>query len=157
MNGTLFLPSVESLSILRDKLRLQEEMMSGKTLYEIAGFSSDTMEKFYAAAYQIYANGAYLDSADAFFFLTHLNPLDPRFWLGLGMSEQHCCRYQAAIYAYSMAIYVESSDPLPYYLMACCYELLHQPSEALKSVELAIHFAQEGQLLQEALALKARL
>lgn len=131
----------ESLERLKDPLFLKKQVEEGKTMQEIIGFTSETMDKFYSAAYQLFQRQQYEESADAFVFLTTLNPRVHNYWLGLGMSEQLNEEYHSALIAYSMAVLTDNANPLPHYHSAACYHAVHDPEGALLSLEMAIQCA----------------
>src|SRR5262245_30398818 len=100
---------------LKDKKNLKQELLEGKRAQEILGFSNETMSKFYGAAYELFGQKRNEEAADAFLFLATLNPQNPQYWLGLGMSTQLCHDYELAIDAYEQAALADISSPVPYF------------------------------------------
>lgn len=133
--------SKEALEKLKDPLHIKKQVDAGKTFQEILGYSIQTMDKFYEAAYSLFQKQQYEEAADAFVFLTTLNPKVHNYWLGLGMSEQLNEEYDAALMAYSMAIVTNAENPLPHYHSATCYRAVHDKESALLALELAIKHA----------------
>ena len=137
---------------------LHDLLSKGKTFQEIIGYSFATMEKFYSRAHHLYQDQRYEDAADAFMFLTTLNPNVHNYWLGLGMSEHMNEEYDAALIAYGMAIMTDVENPLPHYHSASCYNALQDKENALAAVELAIAYAgdkpEHAPIKQRALAAK---
>lgn len=123
---------------LRHSRALQQELMAGKPLHEIIGFSQEILQHFYAAAYRLYQTGKDSEAADAFFFLTALDPSVKVYWLGLGMAEQCLNRFEEALTAYAMASMIDVEDPLPYYHSGACYHAVRDLDNARKSLEMAI-------------------
>lgn len=128
----------DALEKLRDPDILRRQMDEGKTFQEIIGYSTDTMDKFYSAAYNLFQQQEYQKAADAFVFLTTLNPNIHAYWLGLGMSEQLCGGYHGALLAYAMAILTDVENPAPHYHSASCYRILQDSVSALQSLEMAL-------------------
>ena len=121
----------------------------------------DTMEKFYQGAYNLFHQQEYRKAADAFVFLTTLNPYVHNYWLGLGMAEQLEGGYQEALLAYAMAILSDGSNPVTHYHSATCYRALNDKQSALQSLEMAIRCsgdkAEHLNLKEQALLAKAAM
>lgn len=114
----------------------------GVSFQEILHLPDELIEKCYQAARTIFERQNYEDAADAFLFLTTLNPQIECFWLGLGLSEQLMNRYEPAITAYNMCILIEPSNPMPHIHMAECFWLLEDRIQAINSLEKAIELSQ---------------
>lgn len=133
----------EALEKLQDPEALRSHLAEGKTFQEILGYDDDTMEKFYGAAHSLFQQGRYQDSADAFVFLTTLNPYVHNFWLGLGMSEQRNEEYESALVAYGMATMTDMDNPLPHFHSGICYYLMGEFDTAVGVLDLAIELCAE--------------
>lgn len=146
---------------LQDPLLLRRHIQEGKSFQELLGYSDETMEKFYQAAYNLFQKQKYQKAAEAFTFLTTLNAERHNYWLGLGMSEQVLEEYHGALLAYAMAMMTDITNPLPHYHSANCYRSLLDNANALTALEQAISRAansEEYQYIHEsAVALKERL
>lgn len=129
---------------LNDKEWLKKEFAKGRSAQEIMGFSDETMAKFYRAAHHLLENERYTDAADAFLFLVTLNPKNPEFWLGLGMSTQMCGNFEDAIDAYEMAAFYKLDDPVPYFYLAKCLFAVHDQDNALQALDLAVEYASDN-------------
>lgn len=132
----------EAIENLKDLQAIREQMKGGETFQEIIGYTPEAMEKFYQIACKLFERQEYEKSANAFVFLTTLNPMVHGYWLGLGMSEQLDGGYQGALLAYAMAILTNVENPIPYYHSASCYQLLDDRENALCSLEMAIKCAE---------------
>lgn len=151
--------SKEALEKMKDPLHVKKQVEEGKTFQEILGYSIETMERFYEAAHSLFQKQQYEEAADAFVFLTTLNPKVHNYWLGLGMSEHMIEEYDSALMAYGMAIITNVENPLPHYHSASCYRALQDKNSALIALELAIrqagdhrHYATIKNHAQEAIA-----
>lgn len=132
--------SAKLMDQLREEGWLEKQLKEGKSLQEIVEFSDGTMQKFYEVAYHLFQAGKDQDAADAFLFLSTLNPAVHIFWVGLGMAEQCLQHYEEALSAYAMASLTEMEDPLPYYHSAACYHALQDNENCRKSIEMALHY-----------------
>lgn len=122
----------------QDSHYLTKALEKGLSFQEILGFSAQTMVKFYGAAYTLFQQHKYREAADAFVFLTTLNPRVHEYWLGLGMAEQFNQEYETALTAYSMAAITHAENPWPHYHSATCYQKLSDPANARYALELAL-------------------
>lgn len=133
----------EALEKLKDPELLRRKINEGKVLQEIIGYSPETMEKFYQIAYKLFQHQQYQEAADAFIFLTTLNPYVFNYWLGLGMCEQLCGKFDGALIAYATSILINVTNPIPQYHSSACYKALNDSGNAIASLELAILYAGE--------------
>lgn len=136
-----FIIPEDAKKILNDPEMIKKQIKEGLTFQEIIGYSEETMEKFYGAAYNLFQRKNYRDSANAFVFLTTLNPYVHNYWLGLGMSEQLNEEFEAALLAYAMAILTKIDNPIPHYHSARCYKAMNDYKNARASVDLAIQYS----------------
>jgi len=151
----------EAIEKLRDPEIIRQQMEEGKTFQEIIGYTSETMEKFYTIGRKLFEQQEYREAADAFIFLTTLNPMVHEYWLGLGMAEQLNGGHQGALLAYAMAILTNLENPVPHYHSASCYRELGDKQGAIHSLEMALRCAEGNEayqnLKEQALAAKKLL
>ena len=131
----------DAIERLKDGEILRRYVEEGKTFQEILEYSDEMMTKFYEVAHHLFRSHRYNEAADAFVFLTTLNPYVPEYWLGMGMCEQLNEEYQQAMVAYSMVIIGDRHQPLAHYHMAACYNALGDVDNSLKSIQKAIEGA----------------
>ncbi len=131
----------EALEKLKDPELLRRKINEGKVLQEIIGYTPETMEKFYQIAYKLFQHQQYQEAGDAFIFLTTLNPYVYNYWLGLGMSEQLCNKFDGALIAYATSILIKVENPISHYHSATCYTALKDYGNAIASLDLAIMYA----------------
>lgn len=131
----------EAMEQIKDPHALKRQIDEGKTLQEIFGYDDATMVKFYLCAKNLFERQEWKKSADAFLFLTSLNPYISSYWLGLGMSEQLRGKFQGALLAYAMAILTDVENPLPHYQSAKCYQSMGEMQNGIFSLELAVECA----------------
>lgn len=139
-NDEFRIPDIKR-EILNDPKKLQEQLSSGKTFQEVLGFTNEAMSQFYLAARRLFEKQKYEEAADAFLFLTTMNPFVYHYWMGLGMSEQLIDEPFAALMAYNMAINIDKTNPIPHYHSASCYAVLHDRQSAMVCLDDAIHAA----------------
>lgn len=135
-----YIPS-EALERLKDPEIIRKQVSEGKTFQEILGYDQEAMDKFYEGAHQLYQKQDYQRAADAFVFLTTLNPYVHNYWLGLGMSEQLSHNFQGALLAYAMAILTDIENPTAHYHSGNCYLALNDRSSAAQSFDMAARCA----------------
>jgi type III secretion system low calcium response chaperone LcrH/SycD len=128
----------KSLELLKDPSILLAALSGGKIMQEILGFSQEVMDKFYEKAYLLYQKKEYQRAADAFVFLTTINPRGHNYWIGLGMSEQMAGEYESALMAYTLALLMDERDPLVYYHSAACHHALGAKDDTVTALKLAI-------------------
>lgn len=138
------------------------EILEGKSLQEIFGFSNETALIFYETAKNILEQKRAKDAINAFVFLTTINPYIPSFWMGLGMAQQLNQEHTVALDSYNMALTLEGREIFPYIVAAqCCIEI-KDFDKATNLMELAEQYAVEhpedefsGKLAEDAKAAKA--
>lgn len=128
----------EHLDKLNDPDILRRYIDEGKTFQEILEFDDATMERFYQVARSLLEVHRHRDAADAFLFLTTLNPFVSAYWIGLGMCEQSQEEFKQALVAYAMASISDRHNPTPLYYSAACHYALNDIDQALRSLEIAI-------------------
>lgn len=131
----------EHLDKLNDPEVLRRYVEEGKTFQEILEFDDDAMHRFYRIARGLLESHRNQDAADAFLFLTTLNPFVASYWIGLGMCEQLQEEYKRALVAYAMATVSDRSNPTPLYYAAACHHALDDLDRALVSLDQAIQDA----------------
>lgn len=133
----------EALDKIHDPEFIRRQVVEGKSFQEILGYTEAAMEQFYTAGRNLFLRQEYKKAADAFIFLTTLNPYVHSYWLGLGMSEQLEGMYQGALLAYMMAILTDMENPIAHYHSATCYIALGDEKSAVASLESAIACAEK--------------
>lgn len=131
------------LEKFQDKKWLKNQLVAGKRVQELIGFSDETMDQFYTKACHLFENKNYSDSSNAFLFLVTVNPYHYDYWLGLGAATQHCNQYEAAIDAYEMAAICQLDNPIPYFHLANCLFAMHDRDSALQALDLVLEYSQD--------------
>lgn len=141
---TDFTISQETQKLISNKDWVQKQLLDGKSVQEMLGFSDEVMNQFYTNACQIFENKRYDDASNAFLFLVTINPYHYDYWLGLGAATQHSHDYEAAIDAYEMAAICQLDNPIPYFHLANCLFAMHDRDNALKAIEMVLEYSQEN-------------
>lgn len=131
----------EHLDRLNDPNVVRRYIEEGKTFQEILELDDAMMGRFYQVARALLEMHRHREAADAFLFLTTLNPFVSAYWIGLGMCEQFQEEYKQALVAYAMASISDRHDPVPLYYAAACHHALNDTAQALRSLEQAIEEA----------------
>ncbi len=106
---------------LKDHDWYKSQCANGVGLQKMLGFSDDTVMGFYEAACALLQNKRYQDSADAFFFLSHLAPQVKAFWLGQARSERLQQHPNEAIPLYMAALALDQgNEDLYLECVRCC-------------------------------------
>ncbi len=124
--------------VAQDKKAFSEHISNGGTIQEFANVDNTTMDCLYQGARRLYDLKQLEAAADAFLFLTGLNPDTHVFWLGLANSEFDRKNYKEALSNYEKVLEKNPFDP-SYHLALCqCYELLGQKDKAINTIHLAL-------------------
>jgi type III secretion system low calcium response chaperone LcrH/SycD len=88
------------------------------------------IEAFYAQAYAHYQANQTDEAAKIFSILCARQPLEVRFWFGLGASLQGSANHEKALYAWAMAALLDPENPYPHFHAAECSDFLKQNNDA---------------------------
>jgi len=135
--------------IAKDEAAFKAHIAEAGNLQELAGISDSGINMLYMAAKRLYDKQAFDDAADAFFFLTAINPLFIIFWLGLANSEFHRKSYKEAITAYEKVVEATPEDPTVYLALCHAYEALGDRANALQIVDTALQTCVDKDELEE--------
>lgn len=140
---------IARISSLSDRIAVEEKqfnehVLSGGTIQEFAGVDDTTINCLYQGAKRLYEQDFLESAADAFLFLTGLNPDMDVFWLGLGNAEFYRKNYPQAVTAYSKAIEINPFNPSSHMALSECYETMGEKDKALNTVVLALTTIQDN-------------
>lgn len=122
--------------------RLSDYLKPDRKAQEAYGLDDAEMEALFAAASSYLRSSDPIEAADAFRFLTFLNPDDARYWMGLGQGLRAAEQFTESIEAYSMAALKADEDPRPHYHWATCLLALDRGVEARDRLLLAQDYCQ---------------
>jgi type III secretion system low calcium response chaperone LcrH/SycD len=110
-----------------------------ETLKEaMPSFNEEHYEAFYAIAYDFYDNGKYREAVNYFRFLTMVDHMSKKHWVGLAASLQMMKEYEKALNAYVLVALIDHEDPyIPFYAAECCFSFgdIQRGLEALDSAD----------------------
>lgn len=133
-------------------------LQNGLTIMQAIGFPPGLLEMIYSYASELYSAGKYDDSSALFFFISQLNPKDPRYLFGCAASFHKLKRYPEASSYYLMASTIDPENPLPLYHSADCFLQAGQPQAAVILLERALEIIGDSgkheKLKQQAVALR---
>lgn len=130
---------------VKKKLRNEEEIIEDLDQkshpYKVLDFSDDTLAECYRLGLLLLGDKKYEEALDVFLFLVLLDHTKYDFWVGLGMMQQLCHRYEMAIDAYEVAAICDLLSPIPYFYLAKCLFAIHDRESSLEALNLAIETA----------------
>ena len=105
----------------------------------------EKIEEIHHIAFYLYQDQQYDKAIHFFRLLTTINPLETKYWKGLGASLQLSNKYEEAIESYISAILLSPIKPDPYlYIHAAdCYFALNRVKQGLKALDGARASAKE--------------
>lgn len=149
-----------SESIAQDEQKFVALLAEGGTLQELAQVDDITMQTLTLGAKRLFDTRLYDDAADAFKFLTGINPKKYIFWHGLAHAEYMRTRYNEALNAFLVVSTANQLDSSSQLALSRCYEETNQPNKALEVVEQALAQVESADwtdiLRKECLRLKMR-
>jgi type III secretion system low calcium response chaperone LcrH/SycD len=115
-----------------------EDVLNGKPVYEVAGWSQDQIDALYSAAYNQYRAGAYEEALNIFKPLLVLNSTDSRVWLGYAAAAQMLNNHEDALKAYGYASLLDPMDARPFFHAMECHIALKNYDEAKTAGEYVV-------------------
>jgi type III secretion system low calcium response chaperone LcrH/SycD len=119
--------------------RAAEKILKEKmTPKDAMGVSASYLENVYAQAYRLYNTGKYGEGVHLFRILIMLNPMEPKYLLGLAACFHMLKDYDNAIQTYTMCSALDPTTPIPHYHTSDCFIQQKDYVSAMISLELAI-------------------
>jgi type III secretion system low calcium response chaperone LcrH/SycD len=119
------------------------ELDKFKTAQGVAGLTDEMMESLYSQAYILYNTGRYKDGLQVFRLLALLNPLEPKFIMGLAACFHMMKEYKSASSTYILVSILDPQNPIPCYHCSDCYIQTGDKLSAIAILESAIKRAGE--------------
>lgn len=120
-----------------------KDVLNGKPMYQVAGWSTDQIDALYSAAYHHYQTGAYEEALKIFKPLLVMNSTDNRVWLGYGAAAQMLKDHADALKAYGYASLLDPNDPSPFFHAMECHISLKNFEEAKTAGEYVVGITSE--------------
>jgi type III secretion system low calcium response chaperone LcrH/SycD len=126
-----------------DITKAVQDVLNGKPMYQVAGWSTDQIDALYSAAYHHYQTGAYEEALKIFKPLLVMNSTDNRVWLGYGAAAQMLKDHEDALKAYGYASLLDPNDPRPFFHAMECHISLKNFEEAKTAGEYVVGITSE--------------
>jgi type III secretion system low calcium response chaperone LcrH/SycD len=136
-------PAEEDVQAMADRMEeIALAFLSGDSdLAKIEGITDAQLEAAYAVAFNLYKSEQFGDARELFRFLCMHRHRDPRFWMGLGATEQLAGNLQEALHAYALCAMLDETDPQPSLRAGECFRQQGNTDGALKALEACIAIA----------------
>lgn len=115
----------------------------GMTPKDAVGVKPNVMEGIYAQAYRLYNTGKYIEAVHIFRILILMNPLEPKYLLGLAACFHMLKEYKNAIQTYTMCSLMDTTSPIPHYHSSDCFIQMKDYLSAMVCLQMAIDIAGE--------------
>jgi type III secretion system low calcium response chaperone LcrH/SycD len=112
-----------------------DALAKGHTLKEVRDLDGRDMEALYSVGHSLYQSGRYDKAHSVFKFLCLHDHLEPRWWVGLGMTRQRLKDYARAVEAYAYATLMDVEDPQPQLQAGYCLMAMGKYKEAQAAFE----------------------
>lgn len=117
---------------------LTKSLSGNVSLKQLWSVPEDLIDEYYTIASNFFKKKHYHDAADAFLFLTVLDPYNSFYWIGLGMAEHRCGNHDMSLRAFSTAVLMDIDNPTPHLYAAEVYCAMHDYTNAVKSLDLVV-------------------
>ena len=120
-----------------------DQLSQGKIfLKEALKIPKSQLDMFYAMAYDFYQRDKYEKAETFFTLLVLVDPLEEKYWEGLGGTEKQLKKFDLAITAYGMLTQIKPKQAIHYLDLAECFFWRKQFKEAMQSCEAMLFFAE---------------
>jgi type III secretion system low calcium response chaperone LcrH/SycD len=132
--------TVQSIELDIEKLQAacQSALIDQRTLGELAGLTSDDLERVYGRGWEKYQAGLPEQAIVEFTYLVMHQPWDRRFQLGLGSCLHWLGEFQHALTFYGYALVMDACDPGASLRIAQCLLSLGDEASAIEALQMAI-------------------
>lgn len=131
----------EKAALLEDSDKLLDLLAQGKALYEILGYTSGHILKFYKIGCRLLNDKYYEEAKNIFFFLATIAPTMSEAWLGLAWLSAQANQLEEAISACQQALELDPTNPDIYLTYARIYILNTDFDNASEICDQAINYA----------------
>lgn len=120
-----------------------DQLSQGKIcLKEALKIPKSQMDMFYAMAYDFYQRNKYEKAETLFSLLTFCDPMEEKYWEGLGATQKQLKKLDLAIAAYGMLTQIRAKCATYYLDLAECFFLRKQFKEAAQCCEAMLFMAE---------------
>jgi type III secretion system low calcium response chaperone LcrH/SycD len=111
---------------------------NGGTLKDMNNLTDRDMEVIYSLGLNFYKSAKYDKARSMFQFLCFYDHTNPKWWNGLGATQQMLKDYERAINAFAYATLLDVENPQPQLQAGYCLMALQKYEEAVSALEGAI-------------------
>lgn len=115
---------------------------TGQAPMQAMDFPEEQVEFLYSCAKELYEFEQYKDANQTFFYLSNLNPQDPRFSFGLAATFHKMKDFKNALHHYLVTAVKDPENPFPWFHAADCYMQTRLPTAASLMLAKAAEIAQ---------------
>ena len=120
-----------------------DQLSQGKIcLKEALKIPKSQLDMFYAMAYDFYQRNKYEKAETFFSLLVFVDPLEEKYWEGLGATEKQLKKFDLAITAYGMLTQIKPKCAIYYLNLAECFFFRKQFKEAVQCCEAMLFLAE---------------
>lgn len=117
---------------------LKQVFVEGKPPRHAMGISPEMMNLLYTFGFNAYNAGKYEDAKQTFELLNFLEPLSPKYLMGLAATKHKLKEYEKAVELYFTLAIIDQESPVAYFHIADCYEQLKDPGGMMMGLGGAI-------------------
>jgi len=141
-------------------LQAIQDVMKGKPVYEVAGWTTEQINAVYTNAYHLYKAGSYEEAIKIFRPLLVMDSTDNRIWMGFAACAQMLRQFDEALKGYGYASLLDPENPKPFFHAMECHIALKNYAEAKVAGDYVVGVAEckpehEKMLARTKLLLKA--
>ena len=133
-----------------------KQVMNGKPVYEVAGWTTEQINDLYAKAYHQYKSGSYEEAMKIFRPLLVMDSTDNRIWMGFAACAQMLRQHDEALKGYGYASLLDPLNPKPFFHAMECHIALKNYEEAKTAGEYVVGVA-EGKPEHEKMLARTKL
>jgi type III secretion system low calcium response chaperone LcrH/SycD len=124
--------SQDNATVPTDEQILQaiQDVMKGKPVYEVAGWTTEQINAVYTNAYHLYKAGSYEEAMKIFRPLLVMDSTDNRIWMGFAACAQMLRQFDEALKGYGYASLLDPENPKPFFHAMECHIALKNYAEA---------------------------
>jgi tetratricopeptide (TPR) repeat protein len=125
--------------MLQETLDLKEDVLNSSDGLPKVSFAPESLQRMHSMAYVYYKNQCYREADALFRILVQADPLNGKYWKGLGACLQMKRNYQAALKCYGQVRKLLENKADAYLDIHCadCYFALDQITNGLKALNSA--------------------
>ena len=117
---------------------IENAIAKGIPVRQSLGINDATMEFVYSEGHKLFSTRKYEKAAKVFQVLYLLDPVDPRYALGIAASFQMAKDYEKAVAWYFVLAIIDEKSPLPFYYISDCFIKQNEPAASAEFLKKAM-------------------